>query len=70
MEMSVGVFELNVLASKGGKKEEAATQATVATPPSHGLSENFSSGALVTCRAVGGQRGERQGDPLESCYLT
>lgn len=55
---------------KEEKKEEAATQATVATPPSHGLSENFSSGALVTCRAVGGQRGERQGDPLESCYLT
>lgn len=42
MEVSVGVFELNVLASKGEKSGEAATQATVATPPSQGLSENFS----------------------------
>lgn len=42
MEVSVGVFELNVLASKGEKSGEAATQVTVATPPSQGLSENFS----------------------------
>lgn len=40
MEMSVGVLDPMSWLLKEKNNEEAATHATVATPPSHGLSEN------------------------------